>query len=475
MKILHATAEYFPFIKMGGLSDMLSSLSKEQAKTFEVHVAIPYLSGFKLEPEWTGKEIPAIEASPFTRSPASQILMESRFREAEFQGVKLYFFDSPLFRDLPGIYQNPDEHFRFAVYSYACFYLSVYLQVDVFHSHDWHTALGCALHKASPWGKPSVFTIHNLAYQGDHPDWMTGFLEEEPFFLTRKPLEHNGKINYMKGGIVSASRITTVSPGYRDETLWEPNGFGLSSLLSQRREEYTGILNGLDPEEWNPKLDKNIFFPFTSATADAGKQKNKLALYSEIERPNIDPERPLVGIIGRLTFQKGYSDFLKAFLERPYLSHFFIVLGAGDPDLEGDLFHQSHHNQDRLFFYKGYNETFARKIEAASDFFLMPSLFEPCGLNQMYSHAYGSIPLVSRVGGLRDSVDESIFVERQTGIVFEPKDPGSLAYALERAETLYKDKTKFKTIRKQVMNLDWSWKRRIPEYSKVYQKAIDGE
>ncbi len=454
---------------------MLSSLSKEQAKTWEVHVAIPYLANFKTEPTWTGRDFPTIEASPFANSDASKILMQSRFREAEFHGAHLYFFDSPLFRDLPGIYQNSDEHFRFAVYSYACFYLSVHLQVDIFHCHDWHTALGPALQKASPWGKPSVFTIHNLAYQGDHPEWMTGFLEEEPFFLSRKPLEHNGRINYMKGGIASASQITTVSPGYRDETLWEPNGFGLSSLLSIRREDYTGILNGLDPEEWNPKIDKNIFYPYSIANAETEKQKNKIELYKEIERPKIDPLRPLVGIIGRLTFQKGYSDFLKAFLDRPNLAHFFIFLGAGDPDLEGALFHQSHHNQNRLFFFKGYNETFARKIEAASDFFLMPSLFEPCGLNQLYSHAYGSIPIVSRVGGLRDSVDESIFMERQTGIVFEPKDPGSLAYALERAETLYKDQAKFRTIREQIMRLDWSWKRRIPEYAKVYQKAIDGE
>jgi len=471
MQILHSTAEYFPFIKMGGLSDMLSSLSRQQAKSHRVGVAIPKTKGLKESPHWTGRQILVYETKSDTTNPAVRILKDSVFREAEWKGVMLYFLDSPVFRELDGIYQNPDEHFRFAIYSYACFVLSLELKVDVFHAHDWHTALGCALHKASPWGKSTVFTIHNLAYQGDHPHWMTGFLEEEPFYLSRSSMDQNGKINYMKAGIMTADKITTVSPGYRNETLWEPNGFGLSYALSFKSENYRGILNGIDTEEWNPKIDPHIPYKYDKNSISKGKLKNKKSLLEEIQRPNLDSNRPLVGLIGRLTYQKGYETFLKAFLNRPRLNHFFLFLGAGDSELEAKLFHESHHNSDRIYFYKGYSESFARKIEAASDFFLMPSLFEPCGLNQFYSHAYGSIPIVSRVGGLRDSVDESIFEERQTGIVFEPNDADSLGFALERAETLYEDKRKFELIQKTIMQLDWSWKQRVAEYETVYEEA----
>ncbi|WP_109022123.1 glycogen/starch synthase [Leptospira kobayashii] len=472
MKILHATAEYFPYIKMGGLSDMLASLSKEQSQNHQVSVTLPQIRGLKEKPDFTGKTIPILPPFPEKTNVVLEILKDSCFREAEKGRLKLYFFDSPLFRDLETIYGNSDEHFRFAVYSYAAFYLSQVLDADVFHAHDWHTAMAPVLQKYSPEGKPSVFTIHNLAYQGDHPLWMTGFLKEAPFLLHPEFLLHEGKTNYLKAGLLSADQITTVSPGYREETLLDANGFGLAEALRRRSEDYTGIINGIDPEEWNPSNDIRIFERFDRNTNKEGKLKNKIELYKEIGRPLIDPDRSLVGIIGRLTYQKGYSVFLQSFQERKHLSHYYIFQGAGEKDLENPLFHLSHTEQDRIYFYKGYSEELARKIEAASDFFLMPSLFEPCGLNQLYSHAYGTIPIVSRVGGLKDTVVESSQNKYYTGIVFEPNDPSSLGYALERAETLYKDKIKFYEVRENIMKQDWSWKNRMGEYETVYKRAI---
>ncbi|MCZ8156781.1 MAG: glycogen/starch synthase [Leptospira sp.] len=474
MKILHATAEYFPYIKMGGLSDMLSSFSKEQAKKHEVGVCLPLIAGIRGNPQFTGRTFPAIspKLAAIGEKPVTKILSESRFLEANYGHVKLYFFESPIFSELQSIYQNSDEHFRFAVYAYAVFSLSIELNVDIFHAHDWHTALSCTLHKVSPFGKPTIFTIHNLAYQGDHPIWMTGFLREEPFGLFPEAYLQDNKVNYMKAGLSSATQITTVSPGYRNETLFEPNGFGLSYLLRRRESDYHGVINGIDREEWNPKKDPNIFQSFDSESHIKGKLGNKSGLYQEIGRPLIDTNRPLVGIIGRLTFQKGYANFINAFKERFHLPHFYIFLGAGDEDLQNELFHLSHTDQNRIFFYKGYSEEFARKVEAASDFFLMPSLFEPCGLNQLYSHAYGAIPIVSRVGGLRDTVSESPIDGEQTGIVFEPNDVSSLGYALERANTLFHDKDKFHNTRKRIMKLDWSWEKRVVEYESIYEIAV---
>ncbi|MCC5813189.1 MAG: glycogen synthase [Leptospira sp.] len=472
MKILHATAEFYPYIKMGGLSDMLSSVTKEQSKTHETSVALPLIANLKKEPKFTGRVFSCIDLKSIIGSDSSKILSTSRFLEAEEGNVKLYFFDSPLFRDLPKIYENSDEHFRFALFSYACFHLSLLLKVDVFHAHDWHTALGVYFHDSSVDGLPTVFTIHNLAYQGDHPEWLCGFLKGEPFYLNIDLLKHAGKLNFLKGAVSVATKVTTVSPGYRNEVLGEPQGCGLSVNLSTRREDFVGILNGLDEEEWNPSTDTNIYKNYNVKNYIENKLENKISIFKEIKR-DINPNRPIIGMIGRLTWQKGYETFLASYRNKWYHPFFYIFLGSGDEKMENELFHHSHYAQDRLFFLKGYDEEFARKIEAASDFFLMPSLFEPCGLNQMYSHRYGTVPIVSRVGGLKDTVVEDPFdIENSTGIIFEPGESHSLDFALDRANTLFKDTERFKNMQKRIMNLDWSWKSRVGEYYRVYNSAI---
>lgn len=473
MKIFHCSAELYPYIKMGGLSDMLASLAKEQAKENEVAVAIPLIAGLKTPAKFTGKTYPCIHPNAVVGSESSYILRDSVFREAVLGEVTVFFFDSPLFRDLERIYENPDEHYRFALFSYACFVRSLDWKADIVHAHDWHTALNCYFHDASVDGLPTVFTIHNLAYQGDHPEWLCGFLKGEPFYLNTDLLRHAGKINYMKGAISVADRVTTVSPGYRDEVLWEPQGCGLSYNLRQRGSHFQGILNGLDAEEWNPQSDKHIAKHYNIHTYESGKLANKQALYERLGR-KIDPSRPVVGLIGRLTGQKGYETFLSSFRNKWYHPFFYIFLGSGDIRLEGELFHYSHHAQDRIFFEKGYNEGLAHLIEAASDFFLMPSLFEPCGLNQMYSQAYGSIPIVSRVGGLKDTVKEDPYnEENSTGLLFEPGLSHSLDFALDRAWTLYQNKSRLEGYRKRIMSLDWTWKNRVEEYYSLYGEILD--
>ncbi len=471
MKILHTSAEFFPFIKVGGLSDMLASLSRYQSDIHEVHIAIPLLSNFKSLVNFSEESYPALLEEDFYTTDACLMLSKSKFLHSKIGKINLYFFESEIFMKYDKIYGNTDELYSFALFSYACYTLGIILGVDIVHAHDWHTSLTCVINGTKPNGKPSVFTIHNLAYQGDHPFWMTGFLKVDPFNLSLEILANFDKVNYMKGALVFAKEIATVSPGYRDEVLLEPAGCHLSWVLNDRIDSFTGILNGIDEKEWNPEYDKNIYYNYKIEDVDQGKLKNKAELYKQYGLL-VDPSRPLIGSVGRLTYQKGYETFLSSFKQVENLPFYYIILGSGDPNLEGAFFYESHHSPNRIFFYKGFDEVLARRIEAASDFFLMPSLFEPCGLNQLYSHAYGSIPIVSRIGGLKDSVNESSEVEYLTGFLFEPGIDHSLNYALARANDLYHRKEDLSLVRKNIMGIDWSWKQREVEYEKLYKKAL---
>jgi len=450
---------------------MLSSLSHFQASEHEVSVALPLLQSFKDKPHFTGRTIPAISNDAPFYSDVSKILKNSCFREATLGRVTVYFFESDLFIHRSSIYGASDEHFNFAVFSAGCYFLGKALDVDLVHGHDWHVALTIVLNALDNKGKPTCFTIHNLAYQGDHPKWMTGFLRIDPFNIPEEVMLHLEKMNYLKGALLTANEITTVSPGYRNEILSEPSGQFLAWLLNQRQDSLTGILNCIDTNEWNPEFDRKIYSNYSRETSGFGKQQNKISLYHEFGI-KIDPSRPLIGLIGRLTYQKGFGIFLSSFFQKRDLPFYYFFLGSGDKKLEDTLLHLSHHVSDRLCFYKGFDEALARKIEAASDFFLMPSLFEPCGLNQFYSHIYGSVPIVSRVGGLKDSVIESDLVEYFTGFIFEPGVDHSLNYALDRALSLYYDKERFMKVRKNIMAIDWSWEKSLHIYTEVYKKAV---
>lgn len=471
MKILHTTAEFFPYIKAGGLSDMLSSLSRYQAELYDVHIALPYIPSIIERIEYTGVEFPAILEEDFYSTDVCITLSKSKFLHAKKGKLNLYFFKSELFERYNKIYGNTDELYSFAVFSYACYTLGILLEVDIVHSHDWHTALVCVLNGMKNRGKPTIFTIHNLAYQGDHPFWMTGFLKIDPFNLNLDTLANYDKVNYMKGALQYTQEITTVSEGYRDEVMVEPEGCHLSWLLNSRSESFSGILNGVDEKEWNPSYDKKIYKNYSAKDVNKGKYLNKKKLFSEYGL-NVDLKRPLVGLVGRLTYQKGFETFLSSFKQRGDLPFYYIILGSGDTELEGAFFHESHFSNNRLFFYKGFDEVLARKIEAASDFFLMPSHFEPCGLNQLYSHSYGTIPIVSRVGGLKDTVIESENIDYLTGFVFEPGVDHSLNYALARAGDLYNRKKDFVKVRRKIMGIDWSWKKSSLVYKNLYERAI---
>jgi len=294
MKILHTTAEYFPYIKAGGLSDMLASLSRYQAEIYEVHIALPFIPSIIEKIEYTGVEFPALLEEDFYSTDACITLSKSKFLHAKKGNLNLYFFKSELFEGYKKIYGNTDELYSFAIFSYACYALGVQLNVDIVHSHDWHTALVCVLNGVKKAGKPTLFTIHNLAYQGDHPFWMTGFLKIDPFNLSLETLTNYDKVNYMKGALQHTQEITTVSEGYRDEVMVEPEGCHLSWLLNLRSDSFSGILNGVDEKEWNPFYDKKIYKNYSVRDVNKGKFINKKKLYTEYGL-NVDLRRPLVG------------------------------------------------------------------------------------------------------------------------------------------------------------------------------------
>ncbi len=341
---------------------MLSSLSKAQLREHEVHVAIPFVKSINHDIHFTGKVLPCIGDDYFA-STSSEYLKHCKFYEAKEGNITLYFFDSPFFRDLYSIYANHDEHYHFAIFSYACYFLGMHLNVDLVHSHDWHTSITTILNATRKDGKATCFTIHNMAHQGDHPFTMTSFLRADPFFLQPEIFGNLGKVNYMKAALELADQITTVSPGYRNEILHEPHGKFLSWLLNKRQDSLSGILNGIDPEEWNPKVDNHIYQQYSLQNVDEGKRKNKLELYKEYGL-YVDLDRPLIGSIGRLTYQKGIETFITAFHWKWQLPFYYFVLGRGDHRLENILLYHSHHDNYRICYYKGFSEDLAHKIEA---------------------------------------------------------------------------------------------------------------
>jgi len=323
------------------------------------------------------------------------------------------------------------------------------------------TALGAAR---------TVISIHNLQHQGLHPRRLMAYLGLPEFLWSPQELECLGGVNFLKGGILHAGKVITVSPTYAQEILTPAFGYGLDEVVRRRAGALSGILNGVDRDEWDPATDKHLAKAF-SAAKPAGKAECKTALLRELDLPT-DDELPLVGVISRLWDQKGLdlaAGVLPRFLREQKLR--FVLLGSGDAALENE-YRRLAADFPRLCAVRiGYDNGLSHRIEAGSDFFLMPSRFEPCGLNQMYSMAYGTLPIVRATGGLADTVTGWDGKEQGTGIVFEHADQGGITWALERALELYAQPKAFKALRKQAMKQDFSWAKAAEAHLAVYQSA----
>jgi len=328
--------------------------------------------------------------------------------------------------------------------------------------------------KSEGWGNPTptCLTIHNLAYQGVFPAEAFALTNLPEHFYNPEGAEYFGLMNCLKAGIAYADYITTVSPRYAREITTEEFGCGLDGLLRQRKTHLLGILNGVDYGEWNTTKNPHLFKPY-SVTRLAGKKTNKLELQKLVGLP-ADPATPLFGTISRLAEQKGVDIQLGALSEMLNTRIQFVLLGSGSPEYERGYRELALKYPGKVAIHFGYDETLAHRIEAGCDFFLMPSRFEPCGLNQMYSLRYGTIPVVRATGGLDDSiVDWTQNPQLATGIKFSEYTPRALAKAIRKALVLYGQPKLLNSCRHNAMNADFSWERTVHAYLDTYKQIID--
>ena len=476
MKILLASSEVFPFSKTGGLADMVGAMARALANAgHEVRVVTPLYRGIQ-------KKYPALRKVDWH----FQLPLGGFYKSAELweldepSGLKIYFVDCPAYFDRAGIYHEnnisyADNAERYIFFSKCVVHLARYLpwRPDVVHVHDWQVGLVPALilqQDSEGWGNPpaTCLTIHNLAYQGVFPAAAFALTNLSKDFFHTEGAEFFGLLNCLKAGIAYAGFITTVSPRYAREITTEEFGCGLDGLLRRRHKSLTGILNGVDYSEWNTTKNSHLFKPY-SVSRIAGKKINKLEL-QKLFGLQVDESIPLFGTISRLAEQKGVDIQLGALAEMLNTKMQFVLLGSGSPEYERGYRDLARHFPNQVAVRIGYDESLSHRIEAGCDFFLMPSRFEPCGLNQMYSLRYGTIPIVRATGGLDDSVvDWAENAKSATGIKFNGYSARALAKAIRKALVLYHQPKLLAICRHNAMKADFSWERTIGQYLRIYQ------
>ncbi len=398
----------------------------------------------------------------------------------------VYFLNCDPLYDRPGVYVDPfsnqdyvDNDYRFIALSKAALKLPPAVQwaPDIFHANDWQSALVTLyLHVAREQGAfaaaRSLMTIHNMSYQGlFSPDTLARMDNMERFFSPGGPLEFYGKVNVLKAGICFADGINTVSPTYAEEiqSAYE-FGYGLEGVL-RARGDLAGILNGIDVDLWNPETDPFISRTYSVETLDQ-KEANKRALCKLVELP-YQSGVPLLGVISRIVSQKGFDVLISALSEIINLPAQFVLLGAGDPQHEHVLREMSRLFPERVAVRIGYDEVLSHMIEAGADMFLMPSLYEPCGLNQMMSMRYGTLPVVRATGGLADTVfDADANPEDGTGFCFEPFTTEDFLQALRRAIAAYGNSARWRKLQRNAMRHDFSWDRSARSYVELYERCL---
>jgi starch synthase len=374
--------------------------------------------------------------------------------------------------DRPGIYNESnvdyrDNHIRFALLNKAAIGIARYIfRPNVFHSHDWQAGLLAPYLRSTFSGDPTFFgakcvlTIHNLGYQGNFWAVPIEDIGLDPVLYHTEGMEFNGMISFLKGGIVFSDAVTTVSPTYAREIQTPEYGFGFDGLLRSRAYKLRGILNGVDYAEWNPETDRYLPAHFSSREL-AGKAECKRALLQEMSLP-VEMKRPLIGIVSRFADQKGFD--LVAAIANPLVEQdvALVVLGSGEKRFEEMFRHFAAERPDKFAVRIGYDNGLAHRIEAGSDMFLMPSLYEPCGLNQIYSLRYGTVPIVRATGGPDDTVDSA------TGFKFGPYSPSALAGAIGEALDAWQVPDKWTERMRLGMGRNFSWERSAAEYQRMY-------
>jgi len=483
LKILFASSEVTPFAKTGGLADVSGSLPPALASLgHQVAVVMPLYRSTK-EGKHELKQHEKNLSVPFKGQPLSTKV----FLASVGSDIPVYFIQRDEFFDRGGLYGTPDGDYidnpeRFIFFSRSILELSKLIgyQPDIIHCHDWQTSLVPVYLKstyrdASYLKKArSVFTIHNLAYQGVFPKETMSVSELSPELFSIKGLEYYGKMNFMKGGILFSEIITTVSERYAKEIQTPEYGYGLDGVLIDRSKDIFGILNGADYGSWNPKTDTHIAANFDVKDL-SGKQRCKEELSKIFNLQGTD-KSPVIGLISRLADQKGFDILAEAMENLLKLDLCLVILGTGDAKYEKQYAALGKKHPGYLGVKIAFDNALAHKIEAGADMFLMPSKYEPCGLNQMYSLKYGTIPIVRATGGLDDTIKEfNPETGKGNGFRFTPYSSVELIKAVKRARYLYRNNRLWTKLVENAMKEDFSWQKSARKYEEVYQKALAKE
>lgn len=479
LKVLFATSELAPLIKTGGLADVSGALPAA-LRSLGVDVRV-------LLPGYT----PVIAQLPRHDVVATFDFLPGfppvRLLSGDTENdVPLLVLDCPeLYQRAGGPYQDngghdwPDNARRFGLLSKVAALLAsgtspLAWKPDLLHCNDWQTALAPAYLYFAQSPTPSVMTIHNLAFQGIFPPSTLHELHLPLSSFAISGVEYYGNLSFLKAGLYYADHITTVSPNYAEEIQQEALGFGMQGLLAQRRDHLTGILNGIDTDEWNPASDSHIARKYSAARM-AGKAANKLALQQRMGLQP-DPDVPLLGVVSRFTHQKGLDLLLEIAPRLADLPVQLVMLGSGDAKMQDAAHELASRYPGRIGAYIGFSEELSHLVEAGADLFVMPSRFEPCGLNQLYSQRYGTPPIVHATGGLADSVvdctADTLANGSASGFVFSGMTTDNLYATIQRAVELYRDEKRWKELRKNCMGKDFSWQRSAEAYREVYFKAL---
>ncbi len=479
MHIAFAASECVPFSKTGGLADVVGALPRALAALgHQVSVYTPRYRQTKLtDPQTVVRSI----TIPFDDKYrfCSVVAADTNTRA----GIKFYFVEYPQYFDREALYGTPagdypDNAERFAMFSRAVLEASKVLGVPhVFHCHDWQSALVPVMLRTLYAEDPAfrevatVFTIHNMGYQGLFSAHTLPLLMLPWDLLTMSKMEFFGQVNFLKGGLAYADYVTTVSKKYSQEIQTTEYGFGLEGVLRNRAATVTGILNGVDYDEWSPHTDKFIAAQYSSQDL-SGKAKCKQDLLQAFGITNVDTKLPVIGIVSRFAAQKGF-DLIAQIMDRLAQEEMImVVLGSGDK-----LYEEMFQRINKLFPNKivtrvAFDNAIAHKIEAGADMFLMPSRYEPCGLNQIYSLKYGTIPIVRATGGLDDTIEPwDARTGKGTGFKFTDYTGEALLATIKQALLAYRDPSSWQTLMRNGMARDFSWGASAREYGKIYERA----
>lgn len=484
MRILLASSELFPYSKTGGLADMVSALAKYLARAgHEVHVFTPWHRCVR-EAVADAESPPA--AATIMLSMGGNPLVATVHRLELHKRLTVWFVRYDPFFDREGLYDArtpagraayPDNFARFVFFSRVVVEAMRQLELEpaIVHAHDWQTGLIPLLIRHRGWYEfwdqmpRTAFTIHNLVFQGRaaaHEFALTGL---PSYYFHHEACEFYGDVNLLKTGIVFADAVTTVSPRYAREITTPEFGAGLDGVLRARRRALFGILNGIDEEVWRTRANPHLPAAY-DADHPEGKAVCKAALQREVGLPE-DPQSPLFSTISRLEFQKGIDLILQAWELLAEERWQYVLLGSGDPRLEDQVRQAERRWPDRFRFVRRRDEALAHRLEAGADFYLMPSRYEPCGLNQMYSLRYGTVPIVHAVGGLDDAVvDEQEDPAGTTGIKFREPTAQALAAAIQRAFRLFERPDALDVLRRRGMRVDFGWARAVRQYVALYRR-----